>query len=75
MLTQTTVTTIPVQDLPFDRHRTYLMFIPTDESGITISISGGPAFTITERWEPTVAIMNAMVITGVGLIIYSGGSY
>ena len=75
MLTQTTFKTLAVQSIPFDRHRTYLMILPTDETGVTISISGDPAFTVTERWEPQVAPMNDMVITGNGFIIFAGGTY
>lgn len=69
MRDQTNMRAIVLQDIPFDKHRTYLaLFANTD---VTVTISGGAPFTVLAdtQWGPQPAPMNDIAFSGTGTII------
>lgn len=69
MRDNTNMRTLPLSDLPRDKHRTYLsVFADTD---VTVIISNGTSFTILEgtQWGPQPAPINDITFSGTGTII------
>ena len=69
MRDQTNMRAIPLGDIPFDRHRTYLSVFATTD--VLVTISGGTPFTILAetQWGPQPAPMNDIVFSGTGTLL------
>ena len=69
MRDQTNMTAIPMQDIPRDKHRTYLSVFATADTEVIIS--GGTPFTILAdtQWGPQPSPMNDIEFNGAGTIL------
>ena len=69
MRDQTNMRAIPLQDIEFDRHRTYLCLFATVDTEVIIS--GGTPFTVLAdtQWGPQPAPMNDIEFNGAGTLV------
>ena len=58
--------------LPFNKDRAYLMVTPTSGGGsVNVEFENGSNFDVknSERWEPHIAPINSLIITGSGTVV------
>ena len=69
MRDNTNMRAIPVQAIPRDKHRTYLVLFATND--VVVTISGGTPFTVLEdtQWGPQPAPINDITFSGTGTLV------